>query len=151
MKFNRKWTIGAMVGACIIAGGALWKASAKPATRYATAAVTVGNLEQTVLAVGRLHAKELVAVGAQVSGQVKRLHVELGQQVKAGDLIAEVDAQPQRIKLRNAEASVTALQAQLAAGGYEPVGSTPEALQAHIDKEITRWATVVKSTGARVD
>ena len=44
-----------------------------------------------------------------------------------------------------------ALQAQLAAGGYEPVGSTPEALQAHIDKEITRWATVVKSTGARVD
>ena len=115
MKFNRKWTIGAVVGACIIAGGALWKASAKPATRYATAAVTVGNLEQTVLAVGRLHAKELVAVGAQVSGQVKRLHVELGQQVKAGDLIAEVDAQPQRIKLRNAEASVTALQAQLAA------------------------------------
>lgn len=87
MKFNRKWTIGAVVGACIIAGGALWKASAKPATRYATAAVTVGNLEQTVLAVGRLHAKELVAVGAQVSGQVKRLHVELGQQVKAGDLI----------------------------------------------------------------
>jgi len=35
--------------------------------------------------------------------------------------------------------------------GAEPVGSTPEALQAHIDKEITRWATVVKSTGARVD
>src|SRR5258708_18760703 len=32
-KFNRKWTIGAVVGACIIAGGALWKASAKPATR----------------------------------------------------------------------------------------------------------------------
>lgn len=115
MKFNRKWTVGAVIGACLIAGMALWKANAKPATRYATAAVTVGDLEQTVLAVGRLHAKELVSVGAQVSGQVKRLNVELGQQVKAGDLIAEVDAQPQRIKLRNAEASVAALQAQLAA------------------------------------
>lgn len=43
------------------------------------------------------------------------------------------------------------LQSQLAAGGYEPVGSTPEALQAHIEREITRWAAVVKSTGARVD
>jgi macrolide-specific efflux system membrane fusion protein len=102
MKFNRKWTVGAVIGACLIAGVALWKTNAKPATKYATAAVTVGDLEQTVLAVGRLHAKELVSVGAQVSGQVKRLNVELGQQVKAGDLIAEVDAQPQRIKLRNA-------------------------------------------------
>lgn len=115
MKFNRKWTAAAVIGACLIAGIAAWKANAKPATRYATAPVTVGDLEQTVLAVGRLHAKELVSVGAQVSGQVKRLNVELGQQVKAGDLIAEVDAQPQRIKLRNAEASVAALQAQLAA------------------------------------
>ena len=43
------------------------------------------------------------------------------------------------------------LQSQLAAGGYEPVGSTPEALQAHIDSEIARWAAVVKSTGAKVD
>jgi len=43
------------------------------------------------------------------------------------------------------------LQSQLAAGGYEPVGSTPEALKAHIDREITRWATVVKATGAKVD
>ncbi|WP_455554763.1 Bug family tripartite tricarboxylate transporter substrate binding protein [Comamonas sp.] len=47
--------------------------------------------------------------------------------------------------------ATTQLREQMAAGGYEPVGSTPEALQAHIDKEITRWAEVVKSTGARID
>lgn len=46
---------------------------------------------------------------------------------------------------------VPQVQAQLAASGYEPVGSTPEELQAHIDREITRWAAVVKSTGARID
>ena len=49
------------------------------------------SLEKTVEAVGRVNWKELVAVGAQVSGQVKRLHVVLGQRVQAGDLIAEVD------------------------------------------------------------
>lgn len=43
------------------------------------------------------------------------------------------------------------LRMQLAAGGYEPVGSSPEELKTHIDREITRWAAVVKSTGARVD
>ncbi len=66
-------------------------------------------------AVGRVNPKELVAVGAQVSGQVKRLHVVLGQRVHAGDLIAEVDSQPQRIALRSAEAAANALRAQHAA------------------------------------
>jgi multidrug efflux pump subunit AcrA (membrane-fusion protein) len=68
-----------------------------------------------VQAVGRVNPKELVAVGAQVSGQVKRLHVVLGQRVQAGDLIAEVDSQPQRIALRSAEAAANALRAQHAA------------------------------------
>jgi tripartite-type tricarboxylate transporter receptor subunit TctC len=44
-----------------------------------------------------------------------------------------------------------ALQSQLAASGYEPVGSTPEALGAHIDREMERWASVVKATGARIE
>ena len=43
------------------------------------------------------------------------------------------------------------VQSQLAASGYEPVGSTPQELGAHIQREIDRWAAVVKATGARVD
>ncbi|MPM16392.1 hypothetical protein SDC9_62771 [bioreactor metagenome] len=43
------------------------------------------------------------------------------------------------------------LLSQLTASGYVPVGSSPEALQEHIDSEIQRWAKVVKATGARVD
>lgn len=104
-----------MLSACAITGTALWMINTQPKTELTTTSVIRADLEQTVLAVGRLRAKELVAVGAQVSGQVTRLHVTLGQQVKAGDIIAEVDAQPQRIALRNAEALVVSLQAQLAA------------------------------------
>lgn len=40
---------------------------------------------------------------------------------------------------------------QLAANGYEPVGSTPAALGAHIDAEIDRWSKVVKESGARLE
>jgi macrolide-specific efflux system membrane fusion protein len=86
-----------------------------PATGLATAVVTVGDIEQTVLATGKLRPKELVSVGAQVSGQVRRLYVSLGQSVKAGDPIADIDAQPQQLALRNAEAAVQSLLAQKAA------------------------------------
>ena len=63
---------------------------------------------------------------------------------------------PSDIRQRLSREIATALrqspvQAQLTASGYEPVGSTPDALQAHIDREITRWSAVVKSTGAKID
>lgn len=56
------------------------------------AKAVVGNVEQTVLASGTLKPVKLVAVGAQVSGRVTALKVNLGQTIKTGDLIAEIDA-----------------------------------------------------------
>ncbi len=111
----RRWIVVGLLVLMVGVGIAWWMKSSPPAAKYATAPVTVGNLEQTVLAIGRVQPKTLVSVGAQVSGLVKRLHVSLGQQVKAGELIAEVDAEPQQTALRTAEAAVAALQAQLTA------------------------------------
>ena len=77
-----------------------------------TAPVATGSVEQAVLATGILKPSHLVAVGAQVSGRVTRLAVTLGQTVKAGDLIAEIDSEPQRNDLARAQAAVAATEAQ---------------------------------------
>jgi macrolide-specific efflux system membrane fusion protein len=87
--------------------------SARP--RYLTATVKRGDIEQTVLASGILTPSELVSVGAQVSGQVKALNVQLGERLTRGQLIALIDPVPQENTLRNAEALLAQEQAQLVA------------------------------------
>lgn len=78
-----------------------------------TATVTRQDVEQTVLASGVLQAIEQVDVGAQVSGQVTYLAVEAGQQVKQGDLLAEIDPLIAQNNLKTAEADLASRRAQL--------------------------------------
>ena len=80
-----------------------------------TAVAVVGDIESTVLASGTLQADNQVNVGAQVSGQVNSLKVVLGQHVKKGDLIAEIDSTSQKNELINAQAALKSLEAQMRA------------------------------------
>lgn len=89
--------------------------STPPAPQFATAEVVRGDLEKTVLATGEMEAYKLVSVGAQASGQLKSLKVELGDKVKAGQLVAEIDSMTQQNTLRNAEAALETRRAQRAA------------------------------------
>ncbi|RCK42043.1 efflux RND transporter periplasmic adaptor subunit [Thalassospira profundimaris] len=84
-------------------------------TNLITAKPRIGTIEDTVLAAGTVSASKLVSVGAQVSGQIRVLHVELGDQITEGDLIAEIDPSTQENDLREAEASLANIKAQLAA------------------------------------
>lgn len=86
--------------------------TANDAPAYLTALVERADLEDAVLAVGTLHAHRQVDVGAQVSGQLKTLAVELGDQVKAGQKLAEIDPTLLDHALRQAQANEQALQAQ---------------------------------------
>jgi membrane fusion protein, macrolide-specific efflux system len=80
----------------------------------ATAAASIADIENTVVAMGRLQAAQMVSVGAQVSGQIKTLKVKLGDQVKAGELVAEVDSTTQENSVRNARAALVSTRAQRA-------------------------------------
>lgn len=79
---------------------------------YITAPVTRGSIETTVLASGTVESDNLVSVGAQVSGQLKSLKVDLGDTVKAGQLVAEIDSLPQQNTLRTKTAALAAIRAQ---------------------------------------
>jgi membrane fusion protein, macrolide-specific efflux system len=80
-----------------------------------TANAKVGDIEDTVLASGTIKSFKDVSVGAQVSGQIKKLHVTLGDRVVKGQLVAEIDSTTQQNAYRNAQAQIALLQAQLVA------------------------------------
>lgn len=88
--------------------------TAPPPPQVTTAVVERGDLEESVLATGTINAYKLVSVGARATGEVKRLHVALGDKVKEGQLIAEIDALTQQNALRDAQASLRSAQALLA-------------------------------------
>ena len=81
-------------------------------TEVLSAPVERGSLEDTVLASGVIQAYKLINVGAQVSGQVKRLHVKLGDTVSQGQLVAEIDSATQNNSLQDAQAALANAQAQ---------------------------------------
>ncbi|QLB14495.1 efflux transporter periplasmic adaptor subunit [Mannheimia granulomatis] len=80
---------------------------------YITEPVTRTGIDKKVLATGSVRANKRTEVGAQVSGKIQNLYVKLGQKVKQGDLIAEIDSSNQSNSLSTAEAQLSAYQAQL--------------------------------------
>ncbi|HHL2559195.1 TPA: efflux RND transporter periplasmic adaptor subunit [Yersinia enterocolitica] len=101
----------------LIAGGVLLFRLISPPDKpgFITAPAEIRTLEQTVLADGTIKAQKQVTVGAQVSGQIKALHVTLGQQVEKGQLVAEIDDLTQQNALKDAEEALKNVLAQRAA------------------------------------
>ncbi|CAH1668806.1 Macrolide-specific efflux protein MacA [Hyphomicrobiales bacterium] len=100
-----------------IGGYYLWQArQPAPAETVSlpTVEAVIGNVEEAVLASGALEPIRQVSVGSQATGRVVSLKVKLGDAVKAGDLIAEIDSVTQQNTLRSAEADLAALKAQRA-------------------------------------
>ncbi|MEJ6654780.1 MAG: efflux RND transporter periplasmic adaptor subunit [Pseudomonas sp.] len=79
-----------------------------------TAPVERTDIEDSVTALGTLEPLNYVDVGTQVSGQLDVLHVEEGDQVEEGQLLAEIDDTIYLAKVEANEAQLENLQAQLA-------------------------------------
>ncbi len=117
-EFFLLWRVSriVLVVLAIIVAVGVWKyffSQNDEAGNYVTAKVERRDIQNLVTATGILQPREYVDVGAQVSGQLKKLHVVVGQQVQAGDLLAEIDATVYRAKVDGIRAQLQNQQAQL--------------------------------------
>ena len=118
---KRAWLLALIAGLLAIGAGGWWYWQGRDAgaTQLATVPVTRGDVEDAVTALGTLQPRDYVDVGTQVSGQLRKIHVEIGTDVKQGDLLAEIDPTvyqsrvgADRAQLRNYEAQLAERHAQ---------------------------------------
>jgi macrolide-specific efflux system membrane fusion protein len=83
------------------------------ASSYRTQAVVKGDLEKTVTALAQVRPKTFVDVGTQVSGQLRKVEVEIGDVVKKGQLLAQIDPTVYQTRVLADRAKIENLKAQL--------------------------------------
>jgi len=117
-RWRKRWLLAATALFAAVAIGAgiygwqQWRTTGQ--TEIRTAEVTLGDIEKSVTALGTLQPKDYVDVGAQVSGQLDTVHVEIGDIVKKDQLLAEIDRTVIETRVRTDKANLDNLQAQFA-------------------------------------
>jgi HlyD family secretion protein len=94
-------------------GGAWWwsQQSANGVVAWRTGTLERGSLQATVSASGTVNPVTQVSVSSQISGQVRNVFADFNAEVKAGQLIAEIDPETYEYRVRSAQADVDAARA----------------------------------------
>lgn len=152
---RRIGAIALVVAACALLGAGsyyawqTWFSQASAAAGLLTAVATRGNLEDTVTATGTLQPKEFVDVGTQVSGQVKKLLVDIGAIVRKGQLLAEIDPSVYQAKVDGDRAQLLNQRAQLADRHAQHVlAQLQSRRQQNLNRENATTADAVQSAEA---
>ncbi|KUK61518.1 MAG: Efflux transporter, RND family, MFP subunit [Synergistales bacterium 57_84] len=105
MKKNRKVLAAFLV---IVAAAGIWyyRSRSSDVPLVQTTTVVRGGIVKTVSATGSLNAVNTVNVGAQVSGTIRKIHVNYNSLVQRGDLLAEIDPSLLEANIRQSEAGV---------------------------------------------
>jgi macrolide-specific efflux system membrane fusion protein len=108
--------MSSLIGACaLLAAGYVWVGAraSEPAAEHATALVERGDIEDSISALGSLQPREFVDVGTQVSGQLKKVLVSVGDTVERGSLVAEIDPAVFAARVEAGKATLRSLAAQI--------------------------------------
>jgi HlyD family secretion protein len=88
-----------------ILGFTLIKKGKTSQVKYRTEALAKGDIESLVTTSGSLNPVDTVDVGSQVSGKILRLNADFNSKVTKGQILAELDLEPLRLKVDQAEAN----------------------------------------------
>ena len=114
-KSKRLWIIVGTVLLILVGVGALIAAKTGGTKIDPTklAKVEKGDLAKSVVATGKIQPITKVEIKSKASGIVKKLYVDYGQYVKAGQLLAELDKEEMIAQVRQSEAQVQSTEASL--------------------------------------
>lgn len=137
---NKQRIGAAAVLVALLAAGAWWwtQQSGTGRVEYRTAAITRGNLQATVAASGAVSPVAQVSVGTQVSGQIRDVLVDFNSEVKAGQLIAQIDPETFEYRVRSAQADVDAARAAVLTAQANALAAQTQVSRAQVDLDEAR-------------
>ena len=128
------WIAALVLVAGAVGGGVWWtQRDGSDAVQYRTAKIERGNLQATVASSGAVNPVALVTVGTQVSGQIRDLLVDFNSEVKAGQLLAQIDPETFEYRVRSAQADVDASRAAVATAQANLLAAMTQVSRAQVD------------------
>jgi membrane fusion protein, macrolide-specific efflux system len=137
MKKPIKLVLRSVVAITLLVGaGYAWLSTHAnvPVVNTATAFVTKGDIEDSVSALGSLQPREFLDIGTQVSGQLKRVLVSVGDAVQPGSLLAEIDKTVFAARVEAGEATLRSLEAQI-----DEKGAQHELLSRQYERNLSMY------------
>ncbi|HWR77632.1 MAG TPA: efflux RND transporter periplasmic adaptor subunit [Thiobacillus sp.] len=107
------WLAGALIVIAVAAWLLLRSGEDKATPRYTTEAATLGTLVVKVSATGNLQPTNTVDVGSELSGIVDKVYVDDNDEVKKGQILAQLDLSRLQDAVAKSRASLAAAEAQV--------------------------------------
>jgi HlyD family secretion protein len=111
MKRYLLWLL--LIGGLLLIAFVVRQLRTSSVAAYQTATVTRGPIIQAVTATGTLNPVVNVQVGSQVSGNISKLFVDFNSEVKAGQVVAQIDPALFQATVTQAEGDLASAQAAL--------------------------------------
>jgi HlyD family secretion protein len=144
-RWYRRPALWAGVLLLLVAGGGWWywqaRRTAAAVPSYTTQTVARGNLTLTVTANGTLQPTRSINIGSELSGTVLKVHVDINDRIKTGQVLVELDTAKLRDQILRSRASLAGANAKVA----QAVATVKEATAS-----LARLEEVARLSGGKV-